>query len=270
MERLQSTTTRLRRTFTYDSDSDDPSPSTPSIMDEDEQDHFIQSLTLQNQSRNRQFRQLLLAMPLISSFPYLLSLFHPHTFLLSFLALSSLASTSYLLLRLPLTKTGLQPLDDIPFGWGGLVLLFTRKRLPRKPERRLTLEEANRVYRRRHRESDASSTDEDTRRAERAASAERARVRVGLPLEGDMDVSGPLLEYLPYLNVGLSVVVAVAGFLNYYRFSEGEDEAMFLGFARLGNLPLLINVVVIVAKMIMAGVDPERELSELRYEYKGA
>jgi hypothetical protein len=32
MERLQNTTTRLRRTFTYDPDSDEDS--TPSVMDE--------------------------------------------------------------------------------------------------------------------------------------------------------------------------------------------------------------------------------------------
>ena len=40
--------------------------------------------------------------------------------------------------------------------------------------------------------------------------------------------------------------------------------------AGLGNLPLVINVVVLVSKVMMAGIDPEKELNDLRYGYKGA
>jgi len=225
-------------------------------MDEDEQDNFIHALTLQNQTRNRQFRHLLLAMPALSSIPYLLALFHPHTTLLSLLSLSSLAATAYLLLKLPVAKTGFATLDDVPFSRAGLLLLWSRLR--------------GTQYR--------TSTDSVTARRERFDDEQRNKTsKLHLPLDGDADTAltggGPLLKYLPALNVSLSVVVALAGFLNY-KFSHAggyfADDGAMLGIARLGNLPLMINGVVVVAKMMMAGVDPERELNGLRYGYKGA
>jgi hypothetical protein len=38
----------------------------------------------------------------------------------------------------------------------------------------------------------------------------------------------------------------------------------------LGALPGVVYAVVVGAKVVMAGVDPERELRGLRYSYKGA
>ncbi|KAK0626070.1 hypothetical protein B0T14DRAFT_509092 [Immersiella caudata] len=274
MERLQNTTSRLRRTFTYDPDSDDDS--TPSVMDEQEQESFIQRMVTHNQRRNAQFRQLLLAMPCIASIPYTIGLFTPQTFFVSFLALSSLLSTAYLLYYLPLTKTGIKALDNIEGGWGGIVLLLTR-RGQKKRERREREEgwrpRGIRNKSRRGRRSDDSSTDEETRegirREERRREEERARVRANFPLEVDMDTSSPLLQHLPVMNLVLSVVVAVAGWLNH-KWLVGYYQDAVWRLAGLGNLPAVINGVVIVAKMMMAGVDPERELSKLRYGYKGA
>jgi len=92
--------------------------------------------------------------------------------------------------------------------------------------------------------------------------------RIGLELDGGSTTS-PLLTHLPYLNVVLSMVVAVAGYLNH-RITTGQYQGTVAALAGLGNLPAIICVVVVVAKMVMAGVDPEKELNELRYEYKGA
>jgi len=82
------------------------------------------------------------------------------------------------------------------------------------------------------------------------------------------DRESPLMKYLPYLNVALAIVVAVAGLLH---LRTHENKRGVLGsLAGQGNLPLIVNAVVLVAKVTMAGVDPERELSGLMYEYKGA
>ncbi|KAK4455523.1 hypothetical protein QBC34DRAFT_460498 [Podospora aff. communis PSN243] len=270
MERLQSTTTRLRRTFTYDPDSDEDS--TPSVMDEQEQESFIQRMVTHNARRNAQFRQLLLAMPAIASIPYTIGLFTPQTFFVSFLALSSLAATAYLLYFLPLTKTGISTLDNIEGGWGGIVLLWTRRGQPRrvKRERRDPREGWKRRRKeRRGRGSSEESTDEEERVRVRVEEEERRRIRARLPIEMDMDVSSPLLQHLPVMNLVLSVVVAVAGWLNH-RWLVGYYQDAVWRLAGLGNLPLVINGVVIVAKMMMAGVDPEKELNKLRYGYKGA
>lgn len=49
---------------------------------------------------------------------------------------------------------------------------------------------------------------------------------------------------------------------------QGHEEGV--SSLWLGGLPAIIYAAVIMAKVIMAGVDPERELSALRYELKGA
>ncbi|KAI1403736.1 hypothetical protein F4819DRAFT_484388 [Hypoxylon fuscum] len=75
----------------------------------------------------------------------------------------------------------------------------------------------------------------------------------------------PLETYLPYLNAGLCAVLVLAGFVSKSAVSQGH-----WGHVGLSNLPAIVYGVVLVAKMVMGGVDPERDLGALRYEYKGA
>jgi hypothetical protein len=79
------------------------------------------------------------------------------------------------------------------------------------------------------------------------------------------DHRSPLERWLPYLNVGLCVVLVGLG-----QVTGGSDKASGTGLIGLGTLPALVYGVVLIAKMLMASVDPERELTALRYEYKGA
>jgi hypothetical protein len=70
---------------------------------------------------------------------------------------------------------------------------------------------------------------------------------------------GPVLQYLPYLN---TVLVVVLGLLGVVR-----GEEIWWGF---GWIPGAIWAVVLIAKLVMGSVDPEAELGDLRYEFKGA
>lgn len=86
----------------------------------------------------------------------------------------------------------------------------------------------------------------------------------------------PLERYLPYLNVGLCVILVLYGLLARRSggSSAGGDggvhHAQQFGWLGLGDLPGIVYAVVIVAKLVMATVDPERELGALKYGYKGA
>ncbi|KAM4060627.1 hypothetical protein HRG_001823 [Hirsutella rhossiliensis] len=73
----------------------------------------------------------------------------------------------------------------------------------------------------------------------------------------------PLETYLPYLNAGLAAVLVLMGMLT------GRGTGSF-GWVGVGNLPAIVYSVVLAAKIVMASVDPERELSALKYDYKGA
>jgi len=75
---------------------------------------------------------------------------------------------------------------------------------------------------------------------------------------------GPLLTYLPYLNLGLGMVLGVLGRLVKVK---GGNGVMWWGFEWL---PMGIYGLIMLAKFVMGGVDPERELKELRYGFKGA
>ena len=75
----------------------------------------------------------------------------------------------------------------------------------------------------------------------------------------------PLETWLPLLNVGLCGMLVVMGWLVGHR-----DVQVTRTGVGIGNLPALVLGVVLVAKLVMAGVDPEAELGGLRYEYKGA
>lgn len=72
---------------------------------------------------------------------------------------------------------------------------------------------------------------------------------------------GPVMTYLPYLNIVLSVLLALLGLV-----SRGK-EAVWFGFAWL---PGSVYGVSLLAKVVMGSVNPEAELSALRYEFKGA
>ncbi|KAK3344012.1 hypothetical protein B0T25DRAFT_314533 [Lasiosphaeria hispida] len=243
---MADTTARLRRTFHYPADdSNDSSPSTPPVLDEEEQEALIATLSAQNRLRNAQFARALLVLPTVATIPYLLVLLRGGggSPLIPLLSLTSLAATTFLLLKLPPTKTGLAALDDGVWPAAGAG--------PQEEE------------------------EEDDFGARRYRAAP---VPVPVPVSrlrgprgvGILDGGGassaeePLVRYLPVLNAVLSVVVALAGVIS--RRGAGQRYAL-LG---LGNLPLVIYAVVLGSKMVMASVDPERELNELRYEYKGA
>ncbi|EEY17558.1 conserved hypothetical protein [Verticillium alfalfae VaMs.102] len=59
--------------------------------------------------------------------------------------------------------------------------------------------------------------------------------------------------------MGLCAVVALAG-----AFSRGKESGL------LGYWPAVVYTVVLIAKVVMGSVDPEGELSALKYDYKGA
>lgn len=90
----------------------------------------------------------------------------------------------------------------------------------------------------------------------------------------------PLEKFLPFLNLGLCAILIVSGILAARGGGAGDEDeggdsrhsqtASQFGWLGLGNLPAIVYGVVIVAKMVMASVDPEKELNALRYGYKGA
>lgn len=73
---------------------------------------------------------------------------------------------------------------------------------------------------------------------------------------------GPIQQYLPYLNIGLCVVLGLLGWLVGRR-----DEGLWVGF---GWLPGGVYGMVLLAKYVMGSVNPEEELGALRYGFKGA
>ena len=72
---------------------------------------------------------------------------------------------------------------------------------------------------------------------------------------------GPIAQYLPLLNLGLGIVLGLLGMV-----FRGREEVWW-GF---GWLPAGDYAVVLLAKVVMGGVDPEAELGDLRYGFKGA
>ncbi|KAJ8062360.1 hypothetical protein OCU04_008904 [Sclerotinia nivalis] len=84
---------------------------------------------------------------------------------------------------------------------------------------------------------------------------------------------GPLLTYLPTLNLLLSLILGVLGTIvkskhrSNSRIVDAETDIWWTGFEWL---PLGIYAVVLLAKTVMGSVNPEEELGSLRYRYKGA
>ncbi|KAL3959793.1 hypothetical protein ACCO45_004910 [Purpureocillium lilacinum] len=232
-------TARLRRTFRYPNDSDSDGGE-PDAMDEQEQESLIANLVAENTSRNETFRLGLLALPLLSTLPYLIHMFASHrrgapesapsgsstsANLVCLLALTSLLATAYLLHRLPPTVTGIAPLDA-----------WTR------------------------------SDDGRGRTAALLLRSWGARASRGAGVLDDGRGGGgrsPLDMYLPYLNVVLVAMVALLGLVA----GRGAGEFGVIG---MGNLPALVYAVVLISKVVMGSVDPEKELSALKYRFKGA
>ena len=86
---------------------------------------------------------------------------------------------------------------------------------------------------------------------------QRKQVLKQFGLGGD----GPIAQYLPYLNIGLCVILGLLGLV------VGRRVQLWWGF---GWLPAGVQGIVLLAKLIMGGVDPESELGNLRYGFKGA
>lgn len=77
----------------------------------------------------------------------------------------------------------------------------------------------------------------------------------------------PLDTHLPYLNGGLAVMLALMGVV---AARKAGSEGGLMGWPTMGYLPGLVYATVLLAKMMMASVDPEKALSALKYDYKGA
>lgn len=75
----------------------------------------------------------------------------------------------------------------------------------------------------------------------------------------------PIDTHLPYLNAGLSVMLVLMELVASMKSNRGG-----LPWFGMGYLPGSVYGAVIVAKLLMGGVDPETELSKLRYGYRGA
>ncbi|KAI1165458.1 hypothetical protein F5B18DRAFT_611082 [Nemania serpens] len=281
---FKTATSRLRRTFAYPSDTTTTSPSSSRhlsddddddgpALDEQEQEELIRSLVQQNAARNAQFRILLLAFPALSAVPYLLLLCGGLSGLISsrhgrggpdrgggetgsgetrrggaadvwiaLLALSSLASTAWTLWSLPPGVTGIRPLD----AWTGS----------------LSVSDSSLVA-----ASGSRSRSQDHGLLMMGANAQRRRrASAGSQFFWSQRHRSPLEQHLPLLNLAICGFLVLAGLLSPRR----SATAQHWGHVGLTNLPALIYVFVLVAKMLMGSIDPEKELSSLRYEYKGA
>ncbi|KAI5458107.1 hypothetical protein BGZ63DRAFT_407412 [Mariannaea sp. PMI_226] len=233
MENVRSTSARLRRTFHYP--EEDSTDSQPEALDEQEQDELIELLAAENAARDLQFRRLLLAIPLLATVPYIPSLFHPATTLLALLSLTSLCSTAYLLHHQPPAISGIAFLDS-----------WARVKTP-KPTR-----------------ASSAAIDDDDDNGDGSYSIPRARQRRERRSSFSfIERKSPLEIYLPYLNLGLGLMLI----LMTWAVDHSGKARVWTG---MGYLPLVVYVVVLVSKMVMNGVDPEKELSSLKYDYKGA
>ncbi|KAL2143898.1 hypothetical protein VTI28DRAFT_9886 [Corynascus sepedonium] len=235
---------RLRRTFHYPSDDDDDTSAPATVLDEQEQESLITQLVQQNDRRNETTHRLLYALSLLSSVPFLLDLFlggggngsTSSSHILSLLGLSSLLATGWTLARLGVTETGFRSLDD--------------------------------------RDGGSDTSQRRNQSTSRLRNRSRRRGSGYGILHADLTTTttasvdkSPLETHLPRLNVGLAALALLTGLLQRLKtgpVGAGVDPTL------LGALPGIVYAVVIGAKVVMASVDPERELSALKYGYKGA
>ncbi|KAL0940762.1 uncharacterized protein CTRU02_203525 [Colletotrichum truncatum] len=231
---------RLRRTFHYPTD-EDSADSQPEAIDEEEQDNLIQQLAEENAARNAQFRTFLLALPIFTTIPYLISLLRLTSLMTSLLSITSLLSTAYLLHTLPPGQTGIAFIDT-----------WSRPKTPyTSPSSSLessvsSVSGASSQY---HTVAGPSSSQRRPRRSSFSFNQEH---------------KSPLELYLPYLNLGLCVMLVLTGMVT----KSGVRDTF--GHVGLGNLPAMVYVVILIAKVVMGSVDPEKELGALKYDYKGA
>ncbi|KAI8624020.1 hypothetical protein F5Y19DRAFT_340057 [Xylariaceae sp. FL1651] len=292
---FRSATTRLRRTFAYPSDTTTTSPSSSHFgdddddaangpaLDEQEQEELIRALAHQNATRNAQFRLFLLALPALSTIPYLLLLFgslsglaaggggggeggggdrrkrSPVDLWTALLALSSLACTAWTLWSLPPGVTGIRALDT----WVGGASSNPN------PNSNSSGYKNNNIDSSRGDGTGEYAGGYSSALGPIGANAQRRR-RLSSTSNNThffwAQARSPLEQYLPFLNIGLCGVLVLTGILS----SQRSAAAVHWGHVGLANLPAVVYAVVLVAKAVMGGVDPERELTALRYEYKGA
>jgi len=177
----------------------------------------------------------------LACIPYLFSLFKPHSssHMLSLLSLTSIAATAFLVWRLPPTSTGIPALDSY----------LSSSSSSSSPSQRKT------------RQRDGDGYELQSRNGGHASYPTTYNHQQTL-------LSSPLERYLPYLNAGLCLVTLLAGYVeNRIRLGNPGVVASLAG---LGSLPTVVYAVALVAKAVMAGVDPEGELGALRYGFKGA
>ncbi|KAE8452771.1 hypothetical protein EG329_013043 [Mollisiaceae sp. DMI_Dod_QoI] len=231
MDQTTTTTARLRKTFHYPTDNDSDS-SLPEALDEEEQTHLIHTLHVQNARTNNTYRLLLLPLPLLSLIPYLPSLF---SFSLSPPSPSSPSPSPALRIRF-LALLSVSSLLSTAF------LLYA---LP--PGR-----------------TGIGGLDRLNAAASGSSSSKGGGRRKGglLDEEGEGEGDGPVKKFLPYLNLGLCAVLVVLGMM-----VDGGKGEVWWGF---GWVPAGVYGVVVLAKWVMGGVDPEAELGGLRYGFKGA
>lgn len=74
---------------------------------------------------------------------------------------------------------------------------------------------------------------------------------------------GPILRYLPFLNLFLAGFVLLLGFVAGFKLADQQHVQL------LKYLPLAIYLFTVIVKIVMGGVDVG-ELKELKYDYKGA
>ncbi|KAM0455786.1 hypothetical protein ACHAPV_002874 [Trichoderma viride] len=208
----------------------DSDSDSPEAMDEQEQDNLIQTLASQNASQNETLARTLIALPLLSLIAYIRPLLNPATTSFAIFCTTSLLATAFLLYRLPPAQTGIPIIDAWASGSSSAGG--------------------------RGRSSAASSLVGGLRSSRNSLG--------GLLGRGGMDTRSPLEKILPYLNLGLVALLILMGLV------RGDERGGGFGWVSMGNIPGLVYSVVLTAKIVMAGVDPERDLGSLRYGYKGA
>ncbi|KAI1418232.1 hypothetical protein F5Y13DRAFT_150908 [Hypoxylon sp. FL1857] len=234
---MEKATSRLRRTFAYPTDDADDGPSSASssaeALDEQEQEDLIASLAQENEARNAQFRLLLLCLPAVSALPYLIALVLPGKD-----GGGGGGGSDRLTALLSLTSLASTAwvLWTQPPGVTGIRVLDAWV-------------------------SGASTGSGNTKNTPR----QKQKQDRSAPFWAEEHRRSPLEKYLPYLNLGVCAVLVLTGFL-----SKSAASQRHWGHVGLSNLPAIVYGVVLVAKMVMGGVDPERDLGALRYEYKGA
>lgn len=273
MDTSHNTTTRLRRTFAYRSDQDnDDDDDTRLALDEQEQDDLIQTLAEQNEVRNAQFQTALLALPALAALPYIVVLLLTRSAgasdrLVALLSLSSLGSTAYMLRTMAPGVTGIWHLDAWTAG------VYSSASSGPSSSSAVTdgpdYEPDNQHHNNDTTASVAGLVPDYAAMGGLGSAARRKRRRSSASSFGAWFPAQktPLELYLPYLNIGLCLVLVL---LSAARASSSSPSSLSWGDFGLGNLPAIVYAVVLLAKVVMGSVDPEKELNTLRYQYKGA